>query len=333
MAIEIGRRQFISALGVGVGVARPLAARAQQPAMPVIGYLAIGPAALNELRMASFRNGLSEQGFVEGRNAVIESRYAPTGNYNDLLALATDLVRLPVAVLFATGSAGVARAARAATATIPIVFANGGDPVKVGLVASLNRPGGNATGMSFYTSALVPKRLELVRELVPHLPLIAFLVNPSNPVAEGDTEEMEEAARSIGQPIIVVKASNESEIDAAFATIARERAGAVLVDVDAYFSSRRDQLAALAARYRIPASYNNRDYVVAGGLMSYGPDLNEAVRQAGIYVGRILKGEKPADLPVMQPTKFELVINLKTAKALGIAIPPTLLALADEAIE
>ena len=268
-----------------------------------------------------------------GRNVLIECRFAPTGQYDRLLALASDLVGLRVAVLFATGSAGVARAAKAATATIPIVFANGGDPVKVGLVASMNRPGGNATGVSYYTSDLVPKRLELLRELVAKAQMIAFLVNPTNPVSEGDTEEMEDAARSVGQPIMVVRAKNETEIERAFATIFQQRADALLVDVDAYFSSQRDQLAALAARYRIPASYNNQRYVEAGGLMSYGPNLDDADRQAGVYAGRILKGEKPADLPVMQPTKFKLVINLKTAKALGLTIPPSIIAIADEVIE
>lgn len=332
MAIGIGRRQFVSALG-GATLARPLAARAQQPAMPVIGFLTIGSPANNASTLANFRDGLRDQGFVEGRNAVIESRYAPTGNYDGLLALATDLVRLPVTVLFATGSAGVARAAKAATATIPIVFANGGDPVKVGLVASLNRPGGNATGVSFYTSTLVAKRLELLRELAPQAQTIAFLVNPTNPVAEGDIDDIEEAARSLGQQIMVVRAKNEAEIDAAFAAIAQQRAGALLVDVDAYFNSRRDQLATLATRDRIPASYNNRRYVEAGGLMSYGSNLDDAVHKASIYVGRILKGEKPADLPVQQPTKFELVINAKTAKVLGLTIPQTLLTVADEVIE
>ena len=325
------RREFIALAG-GAAAAWPLMARAQQSAMPVIGFLTIGSPVTNASTLTIFRDGLREQGFVEGR-VIIESRYAPTGNYDGLLALATELVRLPVAVLFATGSAGVARAAKAATATIPIVFANGGDPVKVGLVASLNRPGGNATGVTFYTSALVAKRLELLRELVPQAQTIAFLVNPTNPVTQGDTDDMEDAARSVGQQIMVVRAKNEAEIDAAFAAIAQQRVGALLVDVDAYFNSRRDQLAALAARYGIPASYNNRRYVEAGGLMSYGPNLDDAVRQAGVYVGRILKGEKPTDLPVQQPTKFELVINHKIAKALGLVIPPSLQALADEVIE
>jgi ABC-type uncharacterized transport system substrate-binding protein len=325
------RREFIALLGAAA-VTWPFMARAQQSAMPVIGFPTIGSAATNASTLTNFREGLREQGFVEGR-VLIESRYAPTGNYDGLLALAAELVRLPVAVLFATGSAGVARAAKAATATIPIVFANGGDPVKVGLVASLNRPGGNATGVTFYTSALVAKRLELLRELVPQAQMIAFLVNPTNPVTQGDTDDMEDAARSVGQQIMVVRAKNETEIDAAFAAIAQQRVGALLVDVDAYFNSRRDRLAALAAHYGIPASYNNRRYVEAGGLMSYGPNLDDAVRQAGVYVGRILKGEKPTDLPVQQPTKFELVINHKVAKTLGLIIPPSLQALADEVIE
>jgi putative ABC transport system substrate-binding protein len=273
--------------------------------------------------LASFRNGLSEQGFAEGQNAVIESRFAATGQYDGLLSLAFDLVRLPVTVLAAIGTAGVARAAKTATTTIPIAFANGSDPVKVGLVASMNRPGGNATGVSFYTSTLGPKRLELLRELVPQATTIAFLVNPTNPVTEGDTKDMEDAARNIGQRMIVVRAKNESEIDTAFATVAQERAGSLLVNVDGL----------LAAHYRIPTSYNNRVYVEAGGLMSYGDNRFDSYRQLGVYVGRILKGDKPADLPVMQPTKFELVINLKTAKALGLIIPPSVLARADQVIE
>ena len=326
----MNRREFITLLG-GAAAAWPLAARAQQAAMPVIGHLSIGSPRPADL--ASFRNGLSEQGFVEGRNVLIESRFAPTGQYDGLLALASELVGLRVAVLFASSSAGVARAAKAATSTIPIVFTNGSDPVKVGLVASMNRPGVNATGVSFYTSALIPKRLELLRELAPPAQTIAFLVNPTNPVSEGDIEDMEAAARSVGQRTMVVRARNETEIDTAFATISQQRVDALLVDVDAFFSSRRDQLAALATSYRVRVSYNNRRYVEAGGLMSYGPNLDDAVRQAGVYAGRILKGEKPADLPVQNPTKYELVINLKTAKALGLEVPPTLIARADEVIE
>jgi len=323
------RREFITLLG-GAAV-WPLAARAQQPAMPVIGHLGIGSPRSAEI--AGFRNGLSEQGFVEGRNVLIDSRFAPTGQYDRLLALASELVGLRVAVLFASSSAGVARAVKAATATIPIVFANGADPVKVGLVASMNRPGGNATGVSFYTSELIPKRLGLLRELTPQAQTIAFLVNPTNPVSEGDIEDVEAAARSVGQRIMVVRARNETEIDIAFSTISQQQVGALLVDVDAFFSSRREQLAALATSYRVPVSYNNRRYVEAGGLISYGPNLEEAVRQAGVYAGRILKGEKPADLPVQNPTKYELVINLRAAKAIGLVVSPTLLALADEVIE
>ena len=326
------RRNFIALLG-GTAAAWPLVARAQQSAMPVIGFLSIGSLDSNAASMAGLRKGLEEQGFIDGRNVMIETRFAADGRYEHMLTLASDLVRHPVAVLIATGSAGSARAAKAATTTIPIVFANGSDPVSVGLVASMNRPGGNATGVSFFTSTLGPKRLELLRELVPQATTIAFLVNPTNPVTEGDMKEMQKAARSVGQRIMVVTASNETEIDAVFASVARERTGALLVNVDAFFSSRRHQLAELAARYQIPASYNNGEYVKVGGLMSYGDNRPDSYRQVGVYAARILKGEKPADLPVMQPTKFELFINLKTAKALGLEVPPTLLALADEVIE
>jgi putative ABC transport system substrate-binding protein len=324
------RREFIGLLGCAAA-AWPVIAHAQQPAMPVVGWLNIGsprpPAMMN------FRNGLREQGFVEGQNLLIERRFALNGQYAQLLELASDLVRLRVAVLFATGSAGTARAARAATATIPIVFSNGGDPITLGLVASLNRPGGNATGISFNTSTLVPKRLELLRELVPQAETFAFLVNPTNPVSEGDIDEMEVAARNVGRSIVIVKASNENEIDAAFANMAGQRVSAVLVDVDAYFGSRTEQLIALAVRYGIAASFNNRRYVEAGGLMSYGPDLDNAMRQGAIYVGRILNGEKPSELPVMQPTKYDLVVNLRTAKAIGLTISSSLMARADEVIE
>jgi putative ABC transport system substrate-binding protein len=283
--------------------------------------------------MASLRKGLAEQGFVDGQNMTIETRFSARGDHDQLLSLASDLVRRPVAVLIATGSARSAEAAKAATTTIPIVFANGSDPVSIGLVPSINRPGGNVTGVSFYTSTLGPKRLELMRELVPEAKTIAFLVNPVNPVTKGDVKEMDNAARSVGQRIAVVTASNEQEIDAAFLALARERAAALIVNVDAFFNSRRHQLAALAARYRVPASFNASQYVTAGGLISYGDNRTDSYRLAGVSAGRILKGEKPADLPVMQPTKFELVINLKTAKALGLEVPPSLLARADEVIE
>jgi putative ABC transport system substrate-binding protein len=328
----VRRREFITLLGAAAA-AWPLAAGAQQAPMPVIGFLSIGSLESNAASMAGFRRGLNEQGFVEGRNVMIETRFAADARYERLLALASDLVRRPVAVLIATGSASSARAAKAATTTIPIVFANGSDPVSIGLVASMNRPGGNATGVSYFTSTLGPKRLELLRELVPQATTIAFLVNQTNPVTEGDTKEMQKAARSVGQRIIVVSASNEKEIDAAFESVAGERAGALLVNVDAFFLSRRDQLVELAARYRVPASYNNGEYVKVGGLMSYGDNRTDSYRQVGVYAARVLKGEKPADLPVMQPTKFELFINLKTAKALGLEVPPLLLARADEVIE
>jgi putative ABC transport system substrate-binding protein len=270
---------------------------------------------------------------VEGRNVGIETRFASSSDPDRLLALASDLVRRQVSVIVATGSAGVAKAAKAATATIPIVFANGSDPVRVGLVASIGRPDGNATGVSFYTSTLGPKRLELLRELVPQAGTIAFLVNPTNLVTEGDIKDMEKAARSVDQLIFVVRASSAQEIDAAFTSIARERAGALHVNVDAFFSSRRHQLAALALSHRIPASFNTRQYVEAGGLVSYGDNRFDSYRQVGVYAGRILRGDKPVDLPVVQPTKFELVINLTTAKAIGLAIPETFLLRADEVIE
>jgi putative ABC transport system substrate-binding protein len=329
----VKRREFITLIGGAAASAWPLAARAQQR-VPVIGVLGIGTLETNANQMDGLRKGLSETGFAEEHDFVLETRWSASAQYDDLLKLASDLVRRSVAVLVATGSARCAQAAKAATRTVPIVFANGSDPVRVGLVASMNRPGGNATGVSFFTSALGPKRLELVRQLVPQASTIAFLVNPANPVTEGDIENMREAAQSVGQAILVVTASTEGELDTAFATMAHEGAGALLANVDAFFYSHRHRLSALAEQYRIPASYNNSEYVTtAGGLMSYGDHRPDSYRQVGVYVGRILKGEKSADLPVMQPTKFELVINLKTARSLGLAVPDKLLALADEVIE
>jgi putative ABC transport system substrate-binding protein len=323
------RRDFITLLG-GAATTWPIAARAQQRRLPIVGVLSIRGI---DPTFAAVRKGLSDGGLIEGLHYVIEIRLVSEPDFGLLRSLAAELISRPVAVLIATGTAGVAQAAKAETSTIPIVFSNGSDPVKVGLVASMNRPGGNATGVSLLVSALGPKRLELLREIVPQAGTIAFLVNPTNPVTEGDIEEMQRAARSVGQGIVVVRASNGNEIDAAFATIARERANALLVNNDAYLASRQDQIIGLAARHRIPASYPNSESVRAGGLTSYGDNRAESQRQVGLYAARILKGDKPADLPVLQPTKFELVINLKTAKSLGLAVSPTLLTLADEVIE
>jgi ABC-type uncharacterized transport system substrate-binding protein len=325
------RSEFISGLGAAAA-AWPLAARAQQPAMPVVGVLSGGsPTTDPRPGIAGIFKGLNEMGYVEGRNVTIELREA-RGQYDRLPALAGELVRRQVTAMFATPS-NAAQAAKAATATIPIVFTTGGDPVQLGLVTSLSRPGGNLTGVSFYTGALAPKRLELLRELVPHAGIIGCLANPTSLNSEADTTNLRAAARSVGQEIMVLNASTTDEIEAAFATAAQRRIGALLVNADGFFGNRRDQLTTPATRYRIPTSYVNREFVILGDLMSYGDDRRESLRQAGHYVGRILKGDKPADLPVMLPTKFELVINMKTAKALGLTFPLTLLARADEVIE
>ena len=322
------RRSFIRLLG-GAAAAWPLAALPQQQAMPVIGVLVGGVSP--ETPLPAFRKGLGEGGYFEGRNVAFEIRH--TYQNDRLPALAAELVERSVTLIFATGNANAARAAKAATATIPIVFSNGGDPVMLGLVAGMNRPGGNVTGVSYYTAALVTKRLGLLRELLPQIGTIGFLTNPTNLVSDAATRDAQAAARSIGQQLVTFKASTEQELDAAFARAGELRIGALIVDVDAFFAGRHAQIVALAARYRIPASYGNRAYVAAGGLMSYADDRLVSRRQAGLYAARILKGEKPADLPVLQPTKFELVINLVAAKALGLDVPAMLLALADEVME
>jgi putative tryptophan/tyrosine transport system substrate-binding protein len=330
MTACIGRRDFITLLG-GAVVAWPLAARAQQSAMPVIGFLNSGtPAGLAHLTDA-FRRGLSEAGYVDGRNVAIESRWAE-GQYDRLPALAADLVRRQVTVLAAT-TTPAALAAKRATSTIPIVFTIGADPIAIGLVDSLSRPSGNVTGVNNYLSDLGAKRLELLRDLVPNAAVIGVLVNPNFPDAESQSKDVKEAARKLGQQVEVVNANSEVDFDRAFATFLQLQARALLITVDPLFNSRREQLIALAARHKIPAMYFGREFVAAGGLMSYAANLADGYRQAGIYVGRILNGAKPADLPVIQPTKFELVINLKTAKALGLTVPTIMQMTADEVIE
>jgi putative ABC transport system substrate-binding protein len=326
------RHEFIAALS-GAAVAVPCIARAQQPVLPVIGFVNGGSADASAGVAAAFRKGLGETGYVEGRNLTVEYHWLE-GQYDRLPALMADLVRRRVAVIATPGSQFAALAAKAATATIPIVFGVGDDPVKLGLVASLARPGGNVTGVNFFTAELHAKRLGLLQELVPKAVRVAVLWNPaSDPPADTTLRDVQEAARTIGLQTRVLNAGTSPEIDAAFATLARERPDALFVDNDGFFISRRVQIANLAARDRIPAAYANRDYVAAGGLMSYGTDYTDRFRQVGVYTGNILKGAKPADLPVAQATRFIFAINLQTAKLLGIEVPPGLLAITDEVIE
>lgn len=323
------RRAFIKLIG-GSTVAWPLTARAQQPAMPVIGFLSSRSANDSALQVAAFRQALGEAGYVEGQNVAIDYRWAE-GQYDRLRGMAEHLVGRQVSVIFAGGPA--VHVAKAATRSIPIVFVSGEDPVKFGLVASFNKPGGNITGVTTFNAVLGSKRFELLHELVPNAAIMALLVNPHYPSAESEIKEMRAAAHSVGRNLIVVNASTESEIDAAFAELEQQRVGGLIVTGDPFFVSRREKLVALAARQALPAIYVQREFAEAGGLIGYGSSLIDAYRQAGIYAGRILKGAKPGDLPVVQPTKFDFVINLRTAKALGLDIPPKLLALASEVIE
>jgi putative tryptophan/tyrosine transport system substrate-binding protein len=324
------RRELMLLLG-GTAITWPLAARAQQKAMPVIGYLGSGSAGPLSRSRAAFRQGLSETGYVEGQNVAFESRWAD-GHYDRLPALAADLVGRNVDLIAAWGTPST-RAAKSATSKIPIVFVSGDDPVATGLVAALARPGGNVTGVSFLFVEMHPKRLELLCELVPQARVIALLMNPNLSGVERTIRDVEEAARGKGVQLPIVKAGSDGEIDAAFATFVQLQAGALIVGSDPFFNSRPEQLVALASRYAVPAIYFAREFAEAGGLISYGASIPAASRQVGIFAGRILKGAKPADLPVEQPTTFELVINLKTAKALGLTVPQSLLARADEVIE
>jgi putative ABC transport system substrate-binding protein len=325
------RRDFLTLLS-GAAAVWPLVARAQQRALPVLGYLSSGTPDTRPDELAAFLHGLQEVGYVEGQNVAIDYRWS--GEQHDLLlALTADLVRRKVAVIYATGISNVAQAAKAATASIPIVFTSGGDPIKLGLVESLNRPGGNVTGVTFFSVVLAAKRLGLLHDLVPSAATIAILTNPTNANADTEVDETQAAARTLGVQVQVLPAANEREIDAVFAAVAQNRPGAIFVAGDAFFRDRRNQIVAHAARLRIPATYARREFVAAGGLISYAAEALDAKRLAGTYVARILKGEKPGDLPVQRPTKFELVINLKTAKALGLTVPDKLLALADDVIE
>jgi putative tryptophan/tyrosine transport system substrate-binding protein len=325
----VKRRYFITLLGGAA--AWPLAARAQQP-MPVIGFLSGGSQVGYASGVVGFRNGLNETGFVEGRNVTIDYRWMD-GQFDRLPEAANDLVRRRVAVIFASGGVVSAVAAKAATSTIPIVFVNGSDPVKFGLVASYNRPGGNITGINFLQTSLEHKRLELLREMIPKAGVIAVVLNPNNPNAESQSNDAQAAARALDQPILVLRAATNADLEAALATLLQQKISALAVTADSFLFSHLNEIVAFAERTRLPTMGVERQFTLSGGLMAYGPDSGDAFRQAGVYTGRILKGERPSDLPVMQPTRFEFLINLKTAKALGLTVPDKLIALADEVIE
>ena len=324
------RREFIALVG-GAAFAWPLAARAQQSAMPVVGFLYARSPEDSSAQLEAFHKGLAEHGYFEGQNVKIEYRWA-RGQYELMPSLAADLVRLPATLIMAGAEPSVL-AAKAATSTIPIVFVVGTDPVKLGVVASYNRPGGNATGLHIFTTSLETKRLSLIHELVPRAALIGILLNPKFPFAQDQLAKIQDAANGLGLRIQVLRASTPAEIDDAFATVARDHLAALSVTADPFFDTRRDQLVTLAAQHAVPVIYQFRQYAASGGLMSYGVNLPDAYRQAGVYVSRILKGEKPSGLPVLEPDKFEFVINLKTAKTLGLTIPSGILAIADEVIE
>ena len=331
----MNRREFITLIGGAAAAPSmfwPRLASAEQATMPVIGFLSSRSPAESSHLVAAFRAGLQAGGYVEGQNVAIEYRWAE-GQYDRLPALAVDLVRRGVAVLATTGGEPSALAAKAATSTIPIVFTVGGDPVKIGLVASLNRPGGNATGVSLLTTVPEAKRLGLLHELVPNAALIGVLINPNYQGAEAQSREVQDAARAIDRPIEIAMAGNDRQLEAAFGTLVQQHADALLVGADPFFGTRRDRIIALAAQFKLPAMYQFRDYPVAGGLMSYGINITDGYRQVGVYTGQVLKGAKPADLPIHQSMKFEFIINLNSAKALGLQIPDKLIALADEVIE
>jgi putative ABC transport system substrate-binding protein len=325
------RREFIT-LFCGTTAMWPLAARAQQPAMHVVGFLNSASLPNYESNVSAFREGLANAGYIEGRNLTIEFRWAES-RLDRLPALAADLVRRQVSVIAACGSPTAALAAKSATASIPIVFETGADPVQIGLVASLNHPGGNVTGITNFSGELAAKRVGLLRELVPSATSIAALVNPTRPGADAQSSQIKEAARAIGLPLHIVKAASEHDLDPAFASLAQLKVGGLVMTADALFTDRRHQVVALAKRYAVPTIYEFRHFVAAGGLLSYGPDTTDSYRQTGNLVGRVLKGERPADLPVMRPSKFDLVINMNTAKALGIEVPNSMQLLADEVIE